>query len=238
MSLRPTLQDVIEAAKDAARRGVYTWAPAKVVRWDADKQRANCQILVKQTYRDEEDERQTKSWPVVTGVPVEFPGAGGYRVTFPISDGNTVIDGSRAPATTGVLMFSHVSLDKWLSGDGREVDPELEHDHALTDAKFFPGLHPFGAPWGDVPTDHMTVGHDEGVQVHLHEDVVTVARRADETSATAVALANLVLSELTDIATALLVHTHSGVAAGLANTGGSNSTYVADDVAAQQLKAK
>jgi hypothetical protein len=235
---RPTLQAVIEAAKEAGRKGIYTWAPARVVKWDADKQRADCQILVKQVYRDEEDERRAKSWPVVTGVPVEFPGAGGYRITFPISDGNTVIDGARAAATTGALMFSHVSLDKWLSGNGREVDPELDHTHALTDAKFFPGLHPFGSPWGDVPTDHMTIGHDSGVQAHYHQNVLTVAKRADEAAATAVALADLVLEQLTDIATALLIHTHSGVTTGVGNSGGSNSTYVADTVAAEQLKAK
>lgn len=167
---RPTFADVLEAAKEAARLGVRTWAPAKVVKWDADKQRADCQVLIKNVHRDEEDERQVKSWPVVTGVPVEFPGAGGYRITFPISDGNAVIDSSRAAATTGALMFSHVSLDKWLSGTGGEVDPELDHAFAPTDAKFFPGLHPFGAPWDDVPTDHMTIGKDgaDDVQIHFH----------------------------------------------------------------------
>jgi hypothetical protein len=91
------------------------------------------------------------SFPVVPGVPVQFLGAGGFRITCPISDGT----GGNA-STTGTLFFSHRSLDKWLTGTGGEVDPEFDHDHALGDAIFIPGLMPFGAPWQSCPTDKMS----------------------------------------------------------------------------------
>lgn len=231
MSRRPTLQQIISAALEADRQGLRTWAPAKVVKWDADKQRANCQILVKQVYYDEKGERKTKSWPIVTGVPVEFPGAGGYRITFPISDGNTVIDGSRAAATTGTLFFSHLSLDKWLSGNGDQVDPEFDHAHALTDAVFYPGLKPFGAPLGNCPTDHATIGADSGVQIHFHSTTIVAG---DETGAQFVALANLVNTEFDKLSSTL--------GSGSTPVGGGTVTfsipYVRADVDATQLKAK
>jgi hypothetical protein len=68
-------------------------------------------------------------------------------------------DGEHA-STTGSLFFSSRSLDKWLSGSGQEVDPEFDHDHALNDAIFFPGLNPFGAPLASCPTDRASFGSD------------------------------------------------------------------------------
>ena len=155
-----TLGSVINDAIEYGLRDLYTLIPAKVVKWDAAKQRANCQILIKNVTRDESGDRQVDSCPVVPGVPVQFLGAGTFRITCPISDGSLVIGGSTIPATTGSLIFSHRSLDKWLTGDGKEVDPEFDHAHALTDAVFLPGLMPFGGAWGTCPTDAMTIGSD------------------------------------------------------------------------------
>lgn len=187
-----TLAGVINAAVENAVRRLYTWSPAKIVKWDASTGRANCQILVKNVDEDEEGDRTVTSWPVIPGVPVQFMGAGTMRWTCPISDGTLVIGGSTVPATLGSLFFSHHSLDKWLSGDGGEVDPELDHDHALTDAVFIPGLMPFGAPWSDIPTDYMSLGFDgvTGLQVRIKSDAIILA--GTEASAQYVALANKV----------------------------------------------
>lgn len=165
MSDRSTsLQEVINAAVENGRRSLYTCAPARVVKWEPSSQRANCQILVQHvTPEDEEGNRVVASWPVVTGVPVQFPGAGGYRLTVPVSDGSGGTD-----ATTGLLIWSHLSLDKWLTGNGREVDPEFDHDHALNDAIFVPGLMPFGAPWQSMPTDSASFGSDSDGNGRVH----------------------------------------------------------------------
>lgn len=159
-----TLQEVINRAVENGRRSIRICLPAKVVKWEASTQRADCQILIKHvTPEDEEGNRVAESWPVVTGVPVQFFGAGGYRMTCPISDG-----GGGSAATTGSLFFSHLSLDKWLTGTGAEVDPEFDHDHALNDAIFFPGLMPFGAPWQSMPTDNMSIGSDSSGNGRIH----------------------------------------------------------------------
>lgn len=179
-----SLQEVINAAVSNARRSLYTCAPAKVVKWEPSTQRANCQILVKHVDEDEEGNRTVASWPVVPGVPVQFLGAGGFRITCPISAG-----GGGTEPTTGLLIWSHLSMDKWLTGNGAEVDPEFDHDHALGDAVFLPGLVPFGAAWQSMPTNQMTVGADSGVQVHITSSLITLG---DESSAQFVALANKV----------------------------------------------
>lgn len=182
---RPTLQEAINLAVSVGMRNLYTCIPARVTKWDASKQRADCKILIKEPFETEEGEREVQSWPIVTGVLTQFLGAGGFRITCPVSDGT---DGQAA--TIGTLMFAHRSLDKWSTGNGNEVDPEFDHDHSLSDAIFIPGLMPFGGAWGDVPTDGMSVGKDSGLQVKITGSLITLA----ETSANAqfVALANKV----------------------------------------------
>lgn len=154
------LQTVIDRAIEAFAARLPKAMPARVTKYEADKQRVTCKILVQQPYVDEEDARQVESLPAVPGVPVRFDGGGGFRSTYPISDGNLILGTTRVPATTGLLVFCDRSLDKWLTGSGAEVDPEFDHQHALADAVFFPGLNPFGAPLAHVPTDKMSIGRD------------------------------------------------------------------------------
>lgn len=153
----PTLQEAINTAVELGLRNLSTMIPAKVVKYDSATQKANCQILVKQVTESEDGEREVASWPVVPGVPVHCMGDGDFRITFPVDNG-----------TIGMLLFSHRSLDKWLSGSGSEVDPELDHDHALTDAVFVPGLRPFGAPWKSCPTDSASIGDDADGNGRIH----------------------------------------------------------------------
>ena len=208
---RPALQAVIDQALAAGFQDLYTLVPARIAKWDASRQRADCQILVKNVHEDEEGNRQVASWPIVPGVPVQFLGAGGFRITCPISDGNLSIDGAQIPATTGSLLFAFRSIDRWLSGTGGEVDPEIDHAHALTDAVFFPGLRPFGSPWSSCPTDHMTIGADEGKQIHFHRDAVVLG---DESGAEKTLLAETLLADFKDAVSTLNTILQAGTAGG------------------------
>lgn len=165
MSKPNSIADLVQLALRAELAGIWTGMPARVVRYSADKQRADVQPLIKVGYLDEAEERQVQSLPVVCAVPVVFPGAGRYRITFPISAGP---DG-----TVGWLMFSSVSLDKWLVNGG-EVDPEDDRRQHLSDAAFLPGLRDFGHPLKSAPTDRATFGDDEGLQIHIDGSKVMI----------------------------------------------------------------
>lgn len=187
---RPDISEVIRRSIDGRLSSVHTAIPAVICSWNADKQRASCKVLVKQPYFDEEGIRQVESIAVIPGVPVQFMGAGGFRMTCPISDGNLVIEGNKIKATTGTLFFTERSLDRWLSGIGAEVDPDIDHMFDMTDAIFIAGLNPFGAPLSSCPTDHMTLGADAGVQIHFHNGTIACG---DESGNDFVALAQKVL---------------------------------------------
>ena len=156
MTSRPsTLQDLLSRFRESLTADLHTSLPGKIVRYDATTQKADVQPLIKERYTDETGAMQSRDLPVIPAVPVQFPGAGGYRITFPI-----------ATDDTGLVIFSESSLDKWLVSGGT-VDPSDERRHDLTDAVFLPGLRDFGHPLGSAPTDRATFGKDDGLQIHV-----------------------------------------------------------------------
>lgn len=132
-SATPTFAEVIRDALDARMSDVHVALPGRITSYDSTTQKASVKPLIKRGYMDEEGERAAESLPVVTDVPVMFPGAGSYRITFPISSGDT-----------GLLVFCSASLDRWLVRGG-EVDPEDDRRNTLSDAVFYPGLRSFNS---------------------------------------------------------------------------------------------
>jgi hypothetical protein len=188
---KPSLSEVLDRSKQYGE--LHTAIPAVVVKYSGGR-KVDVQILVRRAYLDESNERQTKSVAVVASVPISWPGAGGYVLTFPISDGQTtVIDGAVPPATTGTLLVAERSIDKWLAGTGAEVDPEIDHNHQLSDGIFLPELRPFGKKYPTTPADHAVIGYDGGVAIHMRKTVVCIG---DEAGAAFIARADKVLTEL------------------------------------------
>ncbi len=147
---RPGLNDVIRAAVESAVADIHVAIPARVERVDLAKGLVDATPLVKEVGEDAEGARLAKPFPVITNVPIVFPGAGGMRITFPVAAGDVVL-----------LIFSERSLDKWLS-QGGEVDPIDPRRHHLSDAIAIPGLRPFSAPWQGADAGVMTIGAQGG----------------------------------------------------------------------------
>jgi hypothetical protein len=159
--------------------------------YDSATQKISAQPLIKRGYTDETGERIAERLPIITGVPVVFPGGGGYRVTFPIAKGDTVL-----------LIFSEASLDKWLAHGG-DVDPNDDRRHTLSDAIAIPGLRDFAHALDSAPTDCATIGSDSGAVIEMrtadirigggsgHEPTIkaTTYRAAEDTLFAAIASA-------------------------------------------------
>lgn len=154
-SRNSTLQDLLARFRASIVADLHTALPGKIVRYDSSTQKADVQLLIKERYTDEAGATQVRDLPVIPAVPVQFPGAGGYRITFPIASDDT-----------GLVVFSESSLDKWLVAGGT-VDPSDDRRHDLTDAVFLPGLRDFGHPLSSAPTDRATFGKDDGLQIHV-----------------------------------------------------------------------
>jgi hypothetical protein len=68
--------------------------------------------------------------PVIPAVPVVFPWGGAASLKFPIDKG-----------ATGVVLFSQVSMERWLANGSPE--PMSDRFHDLSDGIFLPGMAPF-----------------------------------------------------------------------------------------------
>ena len=160
----PTLADVFEAALASA--APLKCEPGKVVRYDAAKQLVDVQPLIKEAVKDEEGNVTARERPVIPNVPVVFPGAGGFALTFPIQTGDLV-----------VLLYAHASLDRWLESDGRRsIDPGSPVSNSATDA--FALLAPATArvPRNVAPTNQVRLGHDStnGAVVRITQGEVSI----------------------------------------------------------------
>lgn len=154
-SRSPELAETMVDALDARLEEVRVCLPARVTRWNAALQQVDAQPLVKYRHFDEEGEPVVEQLPVIPGVPVIFPGGGGFRVAFPINVGDDVL-----------LIFSQASLDRW-SRQGGLVDPEAHHRFALGDAVALPGIRDFAHPLAPVAADGATFGKDGGLQIKV-----------------------------------------------------------------------
>lgn len=146
MSKSPTLSEVIRSGIAAALESVHVSMPGSVVRYDATKRQADVQPLIKLAYEDENGDRVAASLPVIVNCPVQFSKGGGLTITLPVENGDI-----------GILVFSEASLDKWLSGKGKEVDPEIDLRFGLADAFFIPGITTSGSPT-NTPAGVIAIG--------------------------------------------------------------------------------
>lgn len=160
----PSLSQVIQNHLGHAFARMHVSMVARVEKYDASKQSVDVQPLVKERALDpESDEIVATRLPVITNVPLMFPGVGNCAITFPVNVGDTVL-----------LVFSDYSLDVWLS-QGGEVDPLDTRSHHLSDAVAIPGVRSFSAPMTGIDTTHTVIGQQGGTS-----DFVALAQKVDD----------------------------------------------------------
>jgi Phage protein Gp138 N-terminal domain len=181
---------VIREALDARAAEIHTAIPAKVVNYDASKQTADVQPMVKDLYHDESGGILVRSFPVLPSVPVAFLRGGGYFMTVPLNTGDT-----------GMLIFSELPIDRWRSS-GQESHPVNARRHGVGNAVFYPGVRPRAQALTETGmSDHMVLGKEGGCQVHVKPNEVNLDGGP---SAQAVAIAQLVQTEFAALKAALM----------------------------------
>lgn len=120
------LAQLLKRASSEALRSVNTCMPGRIISYDSGSGMASVQPLLsrRQPGGLEED------MPVINGVPVIFPRAGGGSLTFPVSKGDGVL-----------LVFSQRSIEEYKESRDKviPVDPRA---FDLSDAVAIIGLAP------------------------------------------------------------------------------------------------
>lgn len=201
MSTTYDLETVLREAIDARAAEVHTAIPAKVISYDAAKQVADVQPMVKDFYHSVEGALIPRSFPTLPSVPVAFLRGSGYFMTVPLAAGDT-----------GMLIFSELPIDRWRS-TGQESHPVNARRHGVGNAVFYPGITPRAKALTETGvSDHMVLGKEGGCQIHVKPAEVNLDGGP---SATAVALAQLIETRFTAL--------YAAIAAGFTGVGESTA---------------
>ena len=153
---QPTLGSVIRAAIDARLATVFTSLLARVVSYDHTRQSCSAQPVTQQARTADDGGRVATPLPVIADVPVQWPGGGGFRVTFPLAAGDYVL-----------LVFTSGEISGWKVGGGASLDPKDDRRHHLSDAVAVPCVRDFGHPYSSAPTDGASIGKDGGPTIEF-----------------------------------------------------------------------
>jgi hypothetical protein len=201
--------------------------PARIERYFPEEQRAHVKPLVHYVMTDGQGlAKYTEPLPIICGVPVVFFSVGGYSLTAPVNVGDFVL-----------LVFSSESLAEWLTNDGRDVDPKDPRRHDINDAIAIPGLRPFSKALPSAQLNHLSLGKEGGLRIHIKENEVCLG---EENPSDAVALAAKVeaqLAALKEAITTAATGTQDGGALFKTNILAALSTWP-EDVGSSTVKVK
>lgn len=219
--------DATTIARETARLAaaqVHVSYPATVVSYDSASQKATVRIVPCFRRKDPAQDNAVVTYrpPDLPGIPVAFPGAGAFSMTWPLAAGDS-----------GLLIVTSRSMDEWKANGGPTSEPEDQRRHDLTDSVFLPGLRSFTTA-ERIPA----AGVDDDALV-LRAPMTLVG---DSTASAFVALANLVKTELESIRADVAAHTHPIVVTSVDGDTATSSPPVgfnttAGSVAATRLKS-
>lgn len=195
MTILNEIESVILGSIDSKLERLHIATPGRVESYDETTQKASVKPLIKRGFFDENDQRQVDDLPIVNEVPVCFPGAGSYSITFPIAAGDIVL-----------LIFSDRSLDKWLQGQGQNSDPLDDRICDLNDAVAIPGLRTFSGATDQVDSGALVIAGDS-IKLGSKDASDPIIRESD----------------LAALRTYINTHTHSGVTTGGGISGSPSS---------------
>ena len=198
------LAQALATAFAALKGGLNTALPGVVLSYDPVQGTAEIQPAI----RSRQEDGSTVQSPVILSVPVVFPGAGPWSLSWPLERGDEVL-----------LIVSQVSLDEWTAQGGYKITAGDPRRFDLADAIAIPGLRsaPNKLAGAQLQSSAITLSSQSGsTRLELRADgVVTVTAgevRLGDDSALPLAIAALVDARIGYIVGAF--NTHSHVASG------------------------
>ncbi len=114
-------EESLRMAIDGALAQVWTAMPAVITGVDLSAQTVSCQPAIKGAQTSKDGSVSSISMPMLVDVPIVWPRAGGYAVTFPVSAGDECL-----------VVFASRCIDGWWQSGG-EQEPAEKRMHDLSD---------------------------------------------------------------------------------------------------------
>lgn len=207
-SRSPTLAEVIRAAMDCRGLEVHTSLPCRVEKIDKAGKFVDVKPLLRRRFLNPDGTEINESLPVIPRIPIAWPRAGKFFITFPIKPGDLV-----------EVIITETSRDAFQASGGEETDPDDFRRFDLSDAWAYPGGgHPDSTALKNYDPDDLVIGVDGGVVTHYKAS--GEIHHGSKNAAEFVALAAKTDQRISDLETAVAtivsshanVHTHIVVA--------------------------
>jgi hypothetical protein len=208
----PELADIIRQAIEDRLADVHVMLPGRIDAYDAAKQKADVEPLIKRL-QSTVDGELAEDLPIIPGVPVMFPRAGGFKLTMPVSPGDRCM-----------LIFCERSIETYQIGQGRrgssalinQSDPDTFEMHSLSDPVALMGWYNDAEALSSSDQDGVQLGEDGGPIIHIGGDLVELYEKgASEFVALAAKtdqrIGDLEQSLISHINTVFNVHLHTEV---------------------------
>lgn len=225
-----TLPELVRKAIAGALQDVHVALPGKVLSWDPNTNLADIQVMVQHSVWDDDNGRTYEDLGVLAGVPVKWPRAGGFILTFPMQ-----------PGDTGELIFSSTPIGEWRSTN-QSSKPADASRHSIGWPTFSPGLCADNNPpaAGDATARQavLIIGKDggspqiriSGTDIKLGATATVPVALSTPTDAGLASMATAI-GTLTTAVNAMVTtyasHTHGGVTTGMGVTAGPNGAMTA-----------
>lgn len=238
-SLTNDAEEAMRIALDGRQSSLWTAMPGLIVSVDYAKMTCSVQPAIQGTISNPDGTTENVNLPVLVDVPIVYPGAKGYVLTFPLTAGDEVL-----------VVFASRCIDSWWQSGGIQKAAEFRM-HDLSDAFAIPGPRSVPNVVPSISSTGMVLRNEAGtVYVEIASDgkvkIVTTAGLtvAGDTTITGnlivsgnISGTNIAASGVLSGASAAIVgsltaggvsiagvpfgsHIHSGVTVGVGNTGG------------------
>jgi hypothetical protein len=192
MTAIPTLAQLIKQAIETRLLDMHTALIAKVESYDAETQQVDVSPVLKRRAKTLAGEWMNEQLPILCDVPVLFPRAGGFFISFPLQPGDFV-----------QLIFNEADIEEWLE----ELPPTMTSNERFTlqSAIAIPGIFPRSKTLLGAHKTNLVLGKERGSQIHIDGEKI---RLGSESATEALAIASKVKEELDRIKSAFNAHTH------------------------------
>jgi len=136
---------------DGRQAGTWTAMPAIVKAVDLVKMTVSCQPAIQSTVTDEDGAVKAVNLPLLVDVPIIFPSAGGFSITFPVAVGDEVL-----------VLFASRCIDSWWQNGGFANVPMEARMHDLSDGFAIPGPRSQPRVLNGISSSALQIRNDAG----------------------------------------------------------------------------
>jgi phage baseplate assembly protein gpV len=208
-------EESLRLAMDDRAASIWTALPCIVSAVNLEANTISAQPAIQGAVSDENGNVANVNLPVLVDVPIVFPSAGGFSLTFPIEDGDEVL-----------VIFASRCIDTWWQsgGIGKQAEARM---HDLSDGFAIAGIKSQATKIANISSNSVQLRNNAGaafIEINASGEIKLKSGSKIILDAPLVEMTgdlNVAGDSLAGTIS-LKTHTHSGVQNGGGNTGAPN----------------